>query len=1477
MSIQTSRVTTAPDTNLELDPNGNGKVQINSLQGVSAGDSQVAVDNLGQIKKLNADDLSPMGETVPGDKIIVHAGSNRVGDNIQAGEIYAIDAEDLSGVKGIDPSPADISANPGFLGGNGSQSSPYICSPATVSEAGGSAESIQEITVVGTELGLVSFIDISSGEAAGRFQQPAGQITNGSYTFRLKYIDNPLTPIGKGQVYDGEVQLGASTVYFKWAVSQASNASGFGPTESPTASPSTVNYAPDGKYGQVEANWADGNRGLRVDGALKFSVNQSALNASSKNIEDGDVLRVAFDETVVEQASEGDIISGSLESDDGVYYNSFSMVKDITPASFTIPQLTDQPVNAVATSEVIVLRGFNAPVQITGFEDATGQFTSLEVNVNNAGFVPVSVGSPVTYNPGDSLLVRGTTGSTENATYSATLTIAGQTATFSASTGAGIDAGTGNSTVAQPSILTPANFDGNKQSQDVDITSSPFRLVGSGSATHASSSWEAWEAGAGASSEYLQTGVITNTAPNTPPGAHTLTFDSNAGLSSMIIGHDVQMNAAAELETSAITNVSRAPAWPAQIFSSNVTASSQLSSPIGTNYADIFDGRFDTGVTMGTFGQRLDATIYVEFPQVIYADSLTVHAAQVAGGDVGSFRPTIYDETGSSIRYDSYGYSLVFSNGEYTITWPGGPKKISAFSFYVESGRNDVIYTWYGLSVNSFTLVNGVAGPEGQGFATLLTTSDSQDLKYFEVGDAVQGGEYVIEDSPNNPTSDAGIQYLFSDTGTYSRSGRGGPVTKTFYFNPPLKVESNITLEINSNGDSGSFSVIDVDGNTVGSAYGGAYQFAARTISVASTTLVEKFQFSDSAVPPRDSSGSNPYNNSYKNLKIDGDRLKVLNPTTLSNAIKIVDVSQVSNNKLGVEGGNWGATDGTGTGGWNQSASWSNLASVGNDNSQTVNLANVFDGNEDSGFSMLISGTTPVWTFGPGTGLNPTEIIVRKYGACAVEVNTSGANPAPVVSENGDTLTFNLTGSGVFQNITFSPSSSSNNSGLKSIVVNGQTLVDSSVTGGPTLDTTVSITKTGKGKVASVNLNSNQMVVSDVGPVFVANDNGKGVDFRVEDVLIPGIPLPPATEPPSGNYTKVRDLASSTTYKTNWPSDPANLFSGNSTVFTRVKYESSQGQESEWSNWSGFEVRNGVPAPWLSGGAIENADWMDVTYGGSDNGVKYFVAVDGTPTNKVAYSVDGVNWTIATVPGNERWQCVEYGNGVFVAAANSTERDNFMYSTNGTSWTLVETPSPGTNQRWFDIVFTGTKFVAVGTDANCAFSTDGTSWSTGTALPNAGNYSAIAYGNGTLVAVTGDGAISTSSDGGSSWIERNPKDSGTNPDANSRTCVAYGNGTWVSLSRNNSNRIAYSVDNGVTWTAIAAPEDSNYWNDIHFANGKFVALAQSGTNQTMYSYDGINWITAPSTSSGGWKALTHGLGRFVAVGANTTNTMYVDA
>ena len=193
---------------------------------------------------------------------------------------------------------------------------------------------------------------------------------------------------------------------------------------------------------------------------------------------------------------------------------------------------------------------------------------------------------------------------------------------------------------------------------------------------------------------------------------------------------------------------------------------------------------------------------------------------------------------------------------------------------------------------------------------------------------------------------------------------------------------------------------------------------------------------------------------------------------------------------------------------------------------------------------------------------------------------------------------------------------------------------------------------------------------------------------------------------------------------------------------------------------------------------------------------------------------------------------------------------------------MAASPNNGT------LTFTATNTDGYATTAAGAFATPGADWTSRT-TPADVRWSAIAYGNGTFVAVadagTGD-RVMTSRDG-FTWTAR------TAP-AGDWNAIAYGNGLFVALSGavgTATARVITSPD-GITWTSRTAGAD-NQWSAVTYGGGQFVAVAVSGTgNRVMTSPDGITWTSRASTADVTWRSVTYANGLYVAVGGAPPTT-----
>lgn len=230
-------------------------------------------------------------------------------------------------------------------------------------------------------------------------------------------------------------------------------------------------------------------------------------------------------------------------------------------------------------------------------------------------------------------------------------------------------------------------------------------------------------------------------------------------------------------------------------------------------------------------------------------------------------------------------------------------------------------------------------------------------------------------------------------------------------------------------------------------------------------------------------------------------------------------------------------------------------------------------------------------------------------------------------------------------------------------------------------------------------------------------------------------------------------------------------------------------------------------------------------------------SLSANPHNKMAYSADGINWSLSTLPNNAWWRDVAYGSGKFVALGQNNQNGAFaVWSTDGINWNSSDIQ---TENKWKSITYGDGKFVAISIGNTAAYSTDGIAWATST-LPTEAEWSDIAYGNGKFVATSSvDNAAAAYSVDGITWT------ASTLPEAGYWNKIAYGDGNFVAM---NSNNVAAVSPDGINWTPYNMPSFENFsWQSIAYGNGKFVAVGgctknDSVSNMVAYSTDGgITW------------------------------------
>ena len=294
---------------------------------------------------------------------------------------------------------------------------------------------------------------------------------------------------------------------------------------------------------------------------------------------------------------------------------------------------------------------------------------------------------------------------------------------------------------------------------------------------------------------------------------------------------------------------------------------------------------------------------------------------------------------------------------------------------------------------------------------------------------------------------------------------------------------------------------------------------------------------------------------------------------------------------------------------------------------------------------------------------------------------------------------------------------------------------------------------------------------------------------------------------------------------------------------------------------------------WTSRSVPLEQEWISVAYG---NGTYVAVADSLVSGNKVMTSPDGITWTArASADDTAGWRSIAFGAGLFVAVAWTGTGQRIMTSPDGITWT--GRASGDDLNKWNAVTYANGKFVAVATSSGrapspaptalTATSADGITWTVGTDSDTLNkNWYGLTYGNGVFVATGGANAVMTSPDG-LDWTT--VSNAASLPADTSWRGTTYANGLFVAVASNGTAQRIMTSPNGTTWTARTSPDDTTSWYDVEYGAGQFVAVARdsvNNTNRVMTSPDGMTWSSqaaAPNTNR--WQGITYANGQFVAV------------
>ncbi len=217
----------------------------------------------------------------------------------------------------------------------------------------------------------------------------------------------------------------------------------------------------------------------------------------------------------------------------------------------------------------------------------------------------------------------------------------------------------------------------------------------------------------------------------------------------------------------------------------------------------------------------------------------------------------------------------------------------------------------------------------------------------------------------------------------------------------------------------------------------------------------------------------------------------------------------------------------------------------------------------------------------------------------------------------------------------------------------------------------------------------------------------------------------------------------------------------------------------------------------------------------------------GRTLGRALVSEDGINWTPSNNFPDGRWVSVVYGKGLFVATQEWL--DGVAYSTDGITWTVKSVEGLSGAEG---LTYGNDTFVAVNGE-NKYYSSNGVDW---TKLDDTvyDNFGAVAFGNKTFVTVGHGGTYGCNSmysvDNGKSWTNvRLPRCAYWNS-------VTYGDGVFVAVAQNtsecpngmcfaDSDIAAYSTNDGKSWGIINMPVAK--WQSVTYGNSKFVAVGKA--------------------------------------------------
>jgi hypothetical protein len=256
----------------------------------------------------------------------------------------------------------------------------------------------------------------------------------------------------------------------------------------------------------------------------------------------------------------------------------------------------------------------------------------------------------------------------------------------------------------------------------------------------------------------------------------------------------------------------------------------------------------------------------------------------------------------------------------------------------------------------------------------------------------------------------------------------------------------------------------------------------------------------------------------------------------------------------------------------------------------------------------------------------------------------------------------------------------------------------------------------------------------------------------------------------------------------------------------------------------------------IANGGAPAVTLFDICYGNSK-----FVSAGTTPDIILSKSIsvnstDGISWNKSYLPTSDLYELISYGNSTYLAIAGTNNRTSLWFynnhaakSTDGITWTATTMPA---SLAWNALASDGNKFVALAYGTGSAFvSTDGVTWST-YAMPSLNSpyyYTSITYGNGMFLATSYNSSVLSASTDGITWTTKSTPSYPYSSDWNN---IIFGNGKFV--IQNLATNHIWSSSDGSTWYVATADLTSFPLGKGAFGNLRFVIMSDLG-NKALYS------------------------------------------